>query len=568
MKRTLVVVVVAAAVLVAWPETAQACGGFFCSRSAPIDQSGENIVFAVGADGTLETHVQILYSGDAERFAWIVPVPALPEISLGTDALFVGLSAATTPRFELRRVTEGTCRRRERCNHPASCYGPPRDSGAFPAAPADMSSADAGVTVHVEASVGAFDAVVLEATDATTLHTWLAEHEYDLPAASIPLLQAYVDAGDFFVALRLESGRSTGEIQPIVLRYREDEPCIPIRLTAISTVPDLPITAYVLGSAYATPRNYSFLELESASLWLGSSYTSEVTRAADEAGGRAFATDYAGAPPRLGLTLPSIDDLRTAASPAVLVSALASRRYPPDAQLFAVLRRLIPPPPGMDSQTYLNCLAGGGCRDYVPAGWDASAVVDAIEEAIVEPRANADALLAGHSHLTRLFTTMSAPEMTVDPVFQLDEGLAEVPQTRIATLVTECTPDHFESQAPQRIELPSGRVERVRAGTIDTRDDEAICNASGGTLGTPPEPMCPPGTPGSRDAGTSGSRDGGARSDAGRMDGSAADGFAVTGGGLCSVAAGASSSHRRSAAAASFVLACALVLGALRRRRR
>ena len=56
---------------------ANACGGFFCGPTDPIDQAGENILFAVDkAAGEVTVHVQIQYEGPAEEFAWILPAPA------------------------------------------------------------------------------------------------------------------------------------------------------------------------------------------------------------------------------------------------------------------------------------------------------------------------------------------------------------------------------------------------------------------------------------------------------------------------------------------------------------
>lgn len=539
-----------AAASLASPRPAHACGGFFCSSSMPVDQSGENIVFATGPDGTLETHVQIFYAGAAPRFAWIVPVPSIPEIALGTNALFTELDRATAPQFTTSSGTEGTCRPRPTCNYPRSCprtdvydasapYPAPgaRDAGAAPAPPPPVS-------VHLQQSIGAFDAVVLSATDATALHTWLQENEYDIPENAIPLLDTYVALGDHFVALKLQSGAMTGEIQPIVLRYREDEPCIPIRLTAISTVADLPIRAYVLAPSFVTPRNYSFIDPpEHAGLWLGyANYGDLVTRAVDDAGGRAFVTEFAGAPPRLSLSLPSIEDLREASTPAELVRGLRDRGYAGDAQLLAVLQRIVPPPPGQDAASYYNCLVSWGCDEgYVPPGWSASESVDVLNEMIVEPRANAEALLRRHPRLTRLFTTMSGNEMTVDPVFRFDDGMAEVSNVRRARLVTECAREFFEDQAPQRLEMPSGALVRVREGYSDARDDETICRASGGTTGTPPAPRCSGSPPGSS---------------------TEPGGVSYGGGGGCSV------SGRSASGATSLVVLVGLALLGARRRRR
>jgi hypothetical protein len=80
------------------PSLADACGGTFCDGAnlMPVDQRGEDILFV--QDGPeIEVHVRIQYTGEAQRFAWLVPLQALPEISIGSELLFANLGAATGP---------------------------------------------------------------------------------------------------------------------------------------------------------------------------------------------------------------------------------------------------------------------------------------------------------------------------------------------------------------------------------------------------------------------------------------------------------------------------------------
>ncbi len=72
---------------------AHACGGTFCDGPTPqqpmpmpVGQSGENIVFAVDKDpstgkGTVTAYIQILYSGTASDFSWVLPIDAVPDIT-------------------------------------------------------------------------------------------------------------------------------------------------------------------------------------------------------------------------------------------------------------------------------------------------------------------------------------------------------------------------------------------------------------------------------------------------------------------------------------------------------
>jgi hypothetical protein len=64
----------------------------------PVDQTGENILFAT--DGaTVEAHIQIQYQGEAPKFAWVLPLPAVPELRVGSQLLFQALLAGTVPSY-------------------------------------------------------------------------------------------------------------------------------------------------------------------------------------------------------------------------------------------------------------------------------------------------------------------------------------------------------------------------------------------------------------------------------------------------------------------------------------
>src|SRR5215468_10544760 len=76
-----------------------AWGGFFCTTK-PILQSAERIVFAVNEEeGAITAVVGIAYSGAADQFSWVVPVPDEPTLDVAETASIDALSAATTPRF-------------------------------------------------------------------------------------------------------------------------------------------------------------------------------------------------------------------------------------------------------------------------------------------------------------------------------------------------------------------------------------------------------------------------------------------------------------------------------------
>ena len=62
--------------------------------------------------------------------------------------------------------------------------------------------------------------------------------------------------------------------------------------------------------------------------------------------------------------------------------------------------------------------------------------------------------------MTRLYTTMSAAEMTEDPLFTFNPDLQPVSNIHTAERVIECNPSVEQFSAPWRIELPQGGVVR------------------------------------------------------------------------------------------------------------
>src|SRR5258706_4154909 len=88
-------------VCVGTSQPADACGCFTPpDPSVPVVQAGERILFAV-ANGQVTSHVQIQYSGEAKEFGWLLPLPSIPTLELGTDELFAQLYAATQPKYRM-----------------------------------------------------------------------------------------------------------------------------------------------------------------------------------------------------------------------------------------------------------------------------------------------------------------------------------------------------------------------------------------------------------------------------------------------------------------------------------
>ena len=433
---------------------ARACGGFFCT-TVPMNQVAENILFIQG-ETKVTTHVQIQYSGAAADFAWILPVPAVPELAVSHNQIFTQLQLVTQPSFQLNFQEDVSC--------------------GFPPIPLATEGPLVGLRYNVdiasEERVGPYDTAVISSDDAKAVVSWLVDNGYQLGDLGVELLTPYVEEGFYFLALKLAPDRDVGDLQPIALTYAADVPGIPIRLTAVATEPDLGILTYVLGEHRAVPTNYRHVQINKAAInWFfgGFNYQSVVTQAANEAGGQAFVTEYAGSSEVVGnffFATFDIDKLRQQDHPADFLAATRAQRFPNDAQMQTLIRRHIPMPPAVLTEGVLEVVFAGDREAYEQArkgGWlqntaessfysnmhayenyladfafDANAFADDLQRIVVEPLTQVQEVFAAKPYLTRLYTTLSADEMTLDPMFSYNPDLPAVSNVHAADAYWDC----------------------------------------------------------------------------------------------------------------------------------
>jgi MYXO-CTERM domain-containing protein len=428
------------------PQQAAACGGFFCS-TVPIDQSGENILFSIDSSG-VRAYIQIQYQGKADSFAWVVPVTAAPKkIGVGVQQMFTTLLGATQPQFRID--WKSTC----------GVYAI-ADAGVARVDSAAASDAGAGVVAVIDqGEVGPYDYVVVAATDADKLRTWLNDNGFVQPPSAQPALTHYVQQGFAFVAIKLRREAQVGDIQPLVIDLPGPEACVPLVLTRIAAIPDMPVTVLMLGNGRAAPKNWFEVEPNPRRIdWFrsGSNYRQVVTAAVDEAGGRAFVTEFAGPTTRFkqNLWAPGRYDLTRLAGikdPATFVQVMLQIGLPRDPIIQTLLRKYIPMPAsvrarGVSEAQFYNSLSFYA-KDLAGQPFDGAAFAKEIDERIVTPLREAQEMLDRQPTLTRLFTTVSPDEMTRDPLFEFNRDLPSVSNLHVATGTGTCGTDGRISNA-------------------------------------------------------------------------------------------------------------------------
>lgn len=456
-----------AAAVAALPTTSVACGCF--SPPEPqsvegefaINQQAEQIIFEVdSAEETITAHVLIRYAGDPERFGWMVPVPAVPDLAITEAWPFGFLDERTAPVVSVRSTSVCPSQAWQCVSHPPP-EGCGRAKGEDAGAGGGSFNQDAGfnggggsggesgtngpdpddVQVHSREQVGDYDTVVLSGANADDVIAWLQGERFIVNDTMAPYMQPYLDAEMFFVASRLVAGADADSLKPLRMTFPGTHPMIPLQLTAVAAEPHLTVTAYIFGDTPYAPADQPLTEVAPDAIATGpdgrGNYPMALAAAVDEAGGRAFVREYVGAPP-----VPAF---------------------------------------GQDS----GC-CGGGDDDWcdVAGNGRCECPGDRFDEGDC---AELPGLLAGvetaqglarHAFVTRITTRVSPEEMTFDPMFVPDAD-AEPLALRIVgetSDVERCRADVVDPDALARIDVARGcSATYCGAGACATTDTAAGC---------------------------------------------------------------------------------------------
>jgi hypothetical protein len=197
--------------------------------------------------------LSVNFEGDAEDFAWVIPVPNKPEITVTDPDLFRELSDFTAAEIPPE--------------HGVGCFG-----GAT-----DGDTEEEGVDVIEEQVVGPYATAILSATNATALADWLNANGYVFPEEGEEIVSEYIEKEWYFVATKINAiididslgyeekveeeaseALAEGALEPIVLSFASNETVYPLRITSLSAANATPpeILLYVLADQVMIPEQY------------------------------------------------------------------------------------------------------------------------------------------------------------------------------------------------------------------------------------------------------------------------------------------------------------------------
>ncbi|MFF7180839.1 DUF2330 domain-containing protein [Streptomyces sp. NPDC008121] len=228
------------------PAYACGCGAMVTDRAQAIGVDRETS--AVRWDGrTEEIVMRFTVRGNAERAAWIMPVPSRADVRLGDAALFDALDRLTRPAHVDRHYF-----------WPRGGDWPFTDGDTDGAGAAPPGSAAGDVGVVGRERLGPFDVARLTAADPEALSGWLERNGFELSDRLATELRPYTDRKWEYVAVRLapddEGAVLRGELDPLRIRFASDRPVYPMRLSRLAKTPQS-LHLYVLADHRMEPRD-------------------------------------------------------------------------------------------------------------------------------------------------------------------------------------------------------------------------------------------------------------------------------------------------------------------------
>jgi MYXO-CTERM domain-containing protein len=222
------------------------CGFYVSGGDAKLFNNATMVVLM--RDGTRTVlSMQNNYQGPPEAFAMVVPVPVVLQqenVKTLEREVFDRVDSLAAPRL-VEYWEQDPC-------EPELAY--PMTAVAEMSSGADEDGTpDRGLGVKVEAEfvVGEYQVVVLSASDAAGLDTWLRQEHYNIPPGAEPLFRPYIAEGwKFFVAkvdpakVRFEKGQAM--LSPLRFHYDAEDFRLPIRLGLINSAGTQDLIVHIL----------------------------------------------------------------------------------------------------------------------------------------------------------------------------------------------------------------------------------------------------------------------------------------------------------------------------------
>src|SRR5690606_18711409 len=107
---------------------------------------------------------------------------------------------------------------------------------------------------------------VIESTDPDALIDWLRQEGYRVTPPMEPYIELYTNEGMKFLALKLLEAADVNDISPFRFSLPGTTPSIPLRMTSLAAEPEMSIVVFVLGDQRYEGKNWENITIDDGSI--------------------------------------------------------------------------------------------------------------------------------------------------------------------------------------------------------------------------------------------------------------------------------------------------------------
>lgn len=225
--------------------------------------------------GTQTLVIDSRFVADGEELAWVIPLPAVPEVSVLPRGLFTTLEVICAPAIvqgggELATITlwlvfipitlAGLMQVQRAGSLAGCCFvvGYVVFLCMLVTLSVNVGGGPGGARARVDVlqreRVGPYDIKTVGGREGAALSAWLRDEGFAVPARAEQVIARHAAAGGVFLTARLRprrEGASAWRIDPLCLRFEAPRPVYPMALTGADAVEPLALELYVFGPGRA-----------------------------------------------------------------------------------------------------------------------------------------------------------------------------------------------------------------------------------------------------------------------------------------------------------------------------
>ncbi|HYV38758.1 MAG TPA: DUF2330 domain-containing protein [Gemmataceae bacterium] len=229
------------AVVVAWPDAADAACCYFSAQNADILQPSQKVFITWDPAKKLESFtVQPKFEGNALDFGMVIPTPTQPKLHEMPREFFKNLAVYSILMRRESPVSKLLPQPKFGMPGGGAAFGgalPPQAAALDAAAPAPKPA----VVVLETGVVGSLDYKIISAERADDLFKWLKDNKYSY-AGDEATLNFYVQKKWIFTVMKIDTmqmkknkdGSYAGEVTPTRFQFESEKLCYPLKITQIS----------------------------------------------------------------------------------------------------------------------------------------------------------------------------------------------------------------------------------------------------------------------------------------------------------------------------------------------